>query len=336
MEFKIDENIKQEYLSEKPTATADSDFFVLRIIDNYEESVHKAVYNFSISELNELFASFKNTSQKTGDRNKSILVTYIDFCKNKNMFIHGENRARFIDVEMFVSRQALLNKYISKEKMIQYQNTIYNAQDRLFLWLLFIGGKGKTVKNDTYEELINLTMGDVDFNENRIILRPNKGKEREIDNVPSNIMDLIRETYEEEVYIENNNEITNNERLSAPRNMIINKTGEFSGHVFRKPGKNKFDKFSRTLFNSRFGRIKEWVGNDYITPTSIYQSGMLQMAMDILREKGEITNDDFDYICVKFNYGAKKQTGKPSKDSRQSNYWNGFKKLFNQYKDLSL
>jgi integrase len=285
MEFKFDENIKQEYLSEKSTSTASSDFFVLRLIDNYEESVNKAVYNFSISELNELFVTFKNSSQKTGDKNKSILVTYIDFCKGKNMFLHGENRARFIDVKKYISRQALLNKYVSKEKMIQYSNTLYNSQDRLFLWLLYIGVKGKTVKNDTFEELINLTINDVKFNENSITLWQNNKNFRILDDVPSFIMDLIKETYEDEAYIENNNEITNNPRLSEPRKSIINKTGEFSNHIFRKPGKNKFDKFSPSLFNSRFGRIKEWTGAKYITATSIYESGMLQLAMDIYKER---------------------------------------------------
>jgi len=49
MIFSVENEIKQEYLSKKPTATAESDSFVLRSIDEYEQLIGKSVFNFSIS-----------------------------------------------------------------------------------------------------------------------------------------------------------------------------------------------------------------------------------------------------------------------------------------------
>jgi hypothetical protein len=337
IEFKVDSNIKEEYLNTKPTGTADSDAFVLREFDNYENQVGKSVYNLSIPELNEMFATLRNTSKRGAGKNKSILVNYIDFCVAKKIVSHMENRARYININDFVHRQALLSKYIPKEKMMQYGNMLYNAQDQLLLWLSYIGVRGRTTDDGTMEEVINLKIDDVNEKENILILRQNDGESRILDNVPDFIFDLIRETYEEEFYVENNGEITNNPRLPDPRKSIINKTGEsktgvtIDRYILRKPGKNKFELFTPSLLNSRMRKIQEYCDNKYITYTSIFNSGMLQMCFDIYQEKGEVTDHDFDDICVRYNYGIPEE---PRADKRASNYWYVVKDLFNQYKEL--
>jgi len=334
IEFKVDSNIKEEYLNTKPTGTAESDTFVLRDFDNYENQIGKQVYNLSINELNEMFATLKNSSKRGAGKNKSILVSYIDFCVSKKIVSHMENRAKYINANDFVHRQALLNKFISKEKLREYSNLLYNEQDQLLLNLVYIGVKGRTTEDGTMEEIINLEIKDINAHKNRLTLRQNDGKFRVLDNVDDSIIELIQETYNQEAYTENNGEITNNPRIPDPRKSIINKTGEFSGHVFRIPGKNKFDKFTPTLLNSRMGKIKNIVDNKYLTWSSIYFSGMIQMAMDIQHEKGEVTDRDFDNICIRYNYGIENSEVNINEDKKQSNYWYVLKDLYYQYKDL--
>lgn len=334
IEFQVDNEIKQEYLNTKPTGTAESDAFVLRDFDNYENQIGKSVYNLSIPELNEMFATLRNTSKRGAGKNKSILVSYIDFCVNKKIVPHMENRAKYIDIEKFVSRQALLNKYITKEKVQEYSNLLYNEQDQLLLWLVFIGIRGRTIEDATMEEIINLTIDDVNEKENTLLLRQNDGKFRILDNVPDFIIELIKETYEEEYYIENNGEMTNNPRIPDPRRSIINRTGEFSRYILRTPGKNKFENFTPSLLNSRMRKIQNVADNKYLTYSSIYFSGMLQMCMDIYKEKGEVTDRDFDNVCIQFNYGVPESLEDSNK--KVSNYWYVLKDLFNQYKDLVL
>lgn len=337
--FNVENEIKQEYLSSKPTATAESDSFVLRLIDEYEELIGKSVYNFSVSELDELFSTFKNSSRKTGDKNKSILVTYIKYCISKNLVTHQQNRAEFINVKKHVSKQALLNKFITKQKMLQYQNILFNPQDQLMIWLPYIGVLGRTIEEGTKEEILNLSIDDIYPLKNKIVLRQNDGETRELDGIEDFIFDLIKETYEQKLYVENNNEMTNNKRLNGiPRQTPINKTGEYGGYnsryIFRIPGKNKFERFTPSILNSRMNRIKKYVGNPYLNYTSLYISGMLQMCFDIYNEKGEITNRDFDDVCVRFNYGIPEEIEDSTK--KQSAYWHVLKSMFNQYKDLLL
>ena len=68
-------------------------------------------------------------------------------------------------------------------------------------------------------------------------------------------------------------------------------------------------------------RIKKYLGNPYLSFTSLYQSGMIQMAIDIYKEKGFVDKEDFIDICVRYNY---------------ENYWYNIRDLFNQYKEILL
>jgi len=318
--FKIDNEIKQEFLNSKPTNTAESDSFVLRSADEYEDIICKPIYNMNYIELKEMIVmQYNNSSVKTIVKNISILKTYVDFCVNRNIVLHGENRLAIFnidDIKEFVNQNAFLNKYITKEQLREYQNILYNPQDQLFLELLFIGAKGRTIKNCTSEEIINLTIDDIDEKNNMLTLTQNDGKYRFLEVEPHTI-ELIKDVYEQEIYVENNGMETNNPRFSKPRELKINKVEHY---IFRVPSKDKFLIFNNVLFNSRMKRIQDYLGNKHLTQTSIYFSGMLNMAMDIYKEKGEIQKDDLIKICVRYNYEIK--------------YWYNIKSLFEQYLEL--
>jgi len=324
--FKRDNELKQEYLSTKPTATAKANTFVLRLADEYENLINKSIYNMNYSELYEmLLVRFKNSSVRTIIKNVSILKKYIDFCLDKKVVEHGENRLSVFtreEAKRIVHKQAMLNKYISREKLREYQNILYNEQDQLLIELPFIGVRGRTVENGTLEEIINLTMPiKKDEENNTLTLVQNNGKSRRLD-VKTSTMALIRNTYEQEVYVENNSQETNNVRLSfQPRKIQINKV---ENYVLRVPGKNKYEKFTPNLLNSRMKRIQKYLDNPYLSFTSLYQSGMIQLAVDKYKENGVVTKEDYIEICIRFNYGS----GNPEK------YWFEVKDLFKQYKKL--
>lgn len=324
--FKRDNELKQEYLSTKPTVTAKANTFVLRLADEYENLINKSIYNMNYSELYEmLLVRFKNSSVRTIIKNVSILKKYIDFCLDKKVVEHGENRLSVFtreEAKRIVHKQAMLNKYISREKLREYQNILYNEQDQLLIELPFIGVRGRTVENGTLEEIINLTMPiKKDEENNTLTLVQNNGKSRRLD-VKTSTMALIRNTYEQEVYVENNSQETNNVRLSfQPRKIQINKV---ENYVLRVPGKNKYEKFTPNLLNSRMKRIQKYLDNPYLSFTSLYQSGMIQLAVDKYKENGVVTKEDYIEICIRFNYGS----GNPEK------YWFEVKDLFKQYKKL--
>jgi len=323
--FKVDNELKQEYLSNKPTATGESDSFILHSADEYEELIEKPIYNMAYLELKEMIImQFRNSSEKTVLKNISILKTYIDFCINKNVVVHGENRlATFTskNAKEFVNKQAIKQKYITREKLKEYQNVLYNEQDKLLLELPFVGVRGRTLEDGTLEEIINLSINDVDEVNKLIHLRQNNGKHRIIE-VETSTIELIKDVYEQKIYVENNGMETNNPRLSKPREIKINEVERF---VLRVPSKNKFEKFTPNLLNSRMRRLQKYLDNNYLSQTSLYFSGMLNMAMDIYKKNSEITKEDFIRICIRFNY---------SNNENYESYWFNVKALFDQYKEI--
>lgn len=172
-------------------------------------------------------------------------------------------------------------------------------------------------KGGTLEEIINLKIGDVDKKNNMLKLTQNNGDIRMIEVEPSTI-DLIEEVYKQKFYVENNGEMTNNPRLSEPRKTIIN---HFENYVLRIPGKNKFQRFTPSILNSRLRRIQRYLDNRYITYTSIYMSGMASMAKEIYEGKGLLEKEDYVRICDRYSYG----------DDNPEKYWFHLKDIVEEY-----
>jgi len=324
-EFKVDPELKNDYLNSKPTATGESDSFILKSVDEYEDTKGKSVYNMHRDELNGMILfKFNNPSVGAVTKNVSIIRTYIDFCINKNIVTHGENRlATFTsdNAKDFVNKQTLLKRFITKEQLKEYQKILFNEQDQLILEYPYIGVIGRNCVGCTSEEIINLRMSDVDKENNMITLTQNDGKHRMLE-VEPRFIELIEDVYNQEIYVENNGEMSNNPRLSKPREITINQVEDY---VLRVPSMKKFQIFTPNLLNSRMRRMQIYLDNSQISFTSLYRAGMIQMAMDIYKEKGEIDKNDFIEICIKYNY---------SNNGNFEAYWFNVKNLFEQYKEL--
>ena len=322
--FEIDPELKHQYLDEKVTATGESDSFILRSVDEYEVAKGKPIYNMHRDELNGMIAmQFNNPSVGAVTKNVSIIRTYIDFCINKNVVTHRENRLATFTVEdakNLVNQQVLLKKFITREQLKEYQRILYNEQDKLILELPYVGGRGRTCDGCTSEEIINLRMSDVDEENKMITLTQNDSKTRELE-VETSTIELIKDAYNQKIYVENNGEMSNNLRLSKPREITINRVEDY---VLCVPSLKKFQKFTSNLITSRMSRMQKYLDNPYLTVSGIYMSGMVQLAIDIYKEKGEVDKDDYIDICFRFNYGG----DIPEK------YWHILKAQFEQYKNL--
>jgi len=323
-EFKVDSELKHDYLNEKVTATGESDSFILRSVDEYEVAKGKPIYNMHRDELNGMIGlQFNNPSVGAVTKNVSILRTYIDFCINKNVVTHRENRLATFTVEdakNLVNQQVLLKKFITREQLKEYQRILYNPQDQWILESPYIGARGRTCDGCTSEEIINLRMSDVDEENKMITLTQNDKKIRELE-VEISTIELIKDVYAQKIYVENNGEMSNNLRLSKPREIVINRVEDY---ILRIPSKDKFLKFTSNLITSRMSRMQKYLDSPYLTITTLYQSGMIQSAMDIYKEKGEVDKDDYIDICFRFNYG----------EDEPEKYWHIIKGLFEQYKNL--
>ena len=301
--FNIDREIKEDYLESKPTGTANSNKFVLKKVDDYESKENKAVYMMSHGEIREMISIiFRNSSENDILKNASIIRKYIDFCIEKNIVPHMENRLATFnrkEARKFVSKNALDYKYITPEEKLEYMNLLKNDQDKALIEAFYVGIRGRTVIGGTLEEIINLQIDEnsSEFKNNFITLVRNNGESRTIW-ISDFTKDILLKAKNQEFYTSNNGVETEAIR-GGIRNLQINKVDNY---VFRIPIKTKFETFNSILVNSRMQRIQQWVGNEYLTVHSLYMSGMITKALDIIKEKGEISIVDYDNICEQYGY----------------------------------
>jgi hypothetical protein len=306
LKFNIDDDLKKEYLRQKPIQTAKSEYPTLVAVDEYETLLDKSVYNFSLAERDEIMMmKFENTTIGTVVSTVSKIKGYIDFCVRNypDRVIHNQNifdTLNKAEAKRFVSKQATEFRYISKAELEKYKEILYNNQDKLLIDLIYNGVRGRTAKGGTLEEIINLTIKphSDDVLKCKLLLERNDGVMR-VHYVPQKTMDLIVDTYYDDGYVANNGE-TSPDIRGETRTFKINRC---ENYVFCATGANKCGKFTEYIINARMRKIQEYCDNNYITANNLYKSGMISMALDIYKEKGEITKDDYVDICTHFRYG---------------------------------
>ena len=303
MNFNFSTGMKQEYLETKPTDTAKSNELVMKAVDEYETLLGKNVYDFSNAEIMVMLGTkFKNTSYRSIAKNVSIIKMYVDFCIQKGAVPHMENRLIFLTKDDFytlIPKYAKKYKFISKDQLRQYQSMLVNAQDKLLLELPFVGVRGRTTKDGSTEEIVNLRIdpNSADTKNNVLKLEKNNGQVRYIQVAPET-MKLVLETYRQKFYISNNGEEVETEARKIPINKIDN-------YVFRVPGQNKLLTMRPALISTRMIKMQGWLGNKYINVSNLYMSGMVDMALDIYKSNGDVTKEDYINICDRFDYGGK-------------------------------
>lgn len=304
MNFNFSTGMKKDYLETKPTETAKSNELIMKAVDEYETLLGKNVYDFSTAEIMAMLGTkFKNTSYRSVAKNVSIIKKYVDFCILKGAVSHMENRLATLTKDDFytlVPKYAMKYKFISKDELRKYQDMLCNAQDKLLLELPFIGVRGRTLKGASNEEIVNLQIDpqSADTKNNVLKLEKNNGEVRYIQVAPET-MQLVLETYNQEFYISNNGV----ENMIPNRKIPINKIGNY---VFRIPGDKKMSLMKPALISTRMIKIQNWVGNKYLSIYNLYMSGMVDMAIEIYKTKGEVTKEDYKKICDRFDYGGQK------------------------------
>jgi integrase len=325
--FNVEAEVKKEFLDSYMGSTKIFCSYILEKADKFEKELGKSMYDFNYEERDELLlVQFKNGSKWAFQSNLSVLKKYVDFCISKNLVRHNENRFAIIlpsDYDKYVSVQAVENLYIPKSEIRQLEQKLTNMQDRLIIELIGVYGiRGRNEKKNTHEELINLKISDVDWENKALYITRNNGEFRQVP-VDDYTLDLIKSVLSETVYYFNNGyKSTPNEFGEYERNIKgypINPTD----YIFRTPGKTKGlcnEPVDQQLFTNRVQKIQEWLGKPYLTISNIYFSAIIEFAKKLKEQKGELTKEDYIRINDIFQYGEE-----PMK------YWAKIQVLCNNY-----
>jgi hypothetical protein len=282
-------DFKERFLAESGIlpSTQKTYRFMLDKAESTEQQLNKDIYEFTPYECDQLIFSFSRKSNLMVSVIIACFKRYMDFCINNNQvekdyFNYFGTISGQEDVEKYVDKTAIENKFITFEGLLEIHKILFNDQDMAQIELIFCGVNGKEG-----EELINLKVTDI--KQDRIIL-PN----REIP-ITSRTYGIIEAAIDQEEYWKGNGELSETTRGET---MTINHTE----YVLRPAGSTKSGKLTYATLQMRINRIKEFFGNPYITLTSIWHSGMLYHLSQIKENTGRVTNDDYRRINKLFGY----------------------------------
>ncbi|WP_434579212.1 phage lytic cycle repressor MrpR family protein [Thermoanaerobacterium thermosaccharolyticum] len=259
-----------------------------------EEQLGKDLCNFNFSEIDGLLYSMGAKTIESLVSAVSVLSGYTDFCILEGYVPTKMNYYRqFTDKELlkkYLNRFALRKMYLkNKEELQLIKSRCDNAQDKVIFALLWEGVMGENL-----EELVNLKVEDVDFENNRIHI---EGKHERIMTVERDTINSIQDAIEEKYYIRRNETI-------ADSNMPLKITPYVLRPIVRKNSKTKINPIA---IRNRVTHIAELYNNPYVTPTNIQRSGMMYYIKKMMEEKGyktfkDVESKDLEPILKRYGY----------------------------------
>ena len=281
------------------------------------------LYDFNIPQIEEVLASMNSSTLAGVTSIVSVIRSYMDWALKYratnisplDMIVSHDWLKKFVDT----SRKLLLTKEEIYEEIIP---GCVNKQDAVIFAALFEGIKGKE-----YWELRNLKLSDIDFDNNVLQLHGANAEKRMLDNVSTELLQLILGAVAEENYQARNGETSPNIRASKSKRLYDN------GHIVKPVQRAHEGLFpvKMHVIHQRITTIQNFFEIRDLTPTNITRSGMLHMAKEIYKRDGHFsTRSQFDEICSRYNVPMIENNG-----YLQYNWW-GLKEHINQEKIMEL
>jgi len=261
--------LKQKFIDQYSEDEKMAFDIVFKKLEAFEEQLNKDLCNLDINEIVNLLHNINANSIESIAGILSVLTTYTDFCITEGYTSSKiNNYKQFSDRKMlgkYINQPVNENKYLKDKKELQLlKNICGNAQDEVLLALLWEGIMG----THKFDEIRNLKIEDVDFNNNEIHI---SGKRERIIKVEIETIESIKDAIEEKYYIENS--LEQKELLNTP-------------YVVRPIKDKKTNKkLTSIAIKNRINRISSLYENPYITPINIYKSGMIYYIKKIMQNK---------------------------------------------------
>lgn len=282
-------NLKERFLNQYPEKTQYYMKYIIcaNIVELMENIKNKDLYQFNRDELLQLIGELNPSSPQAAITQLSVIRKYIDFAIINGYLTTGINFADLIkpeDVQNVVNKQAMELKYVTREEIIDKTNSLNNAIDAAFLMLLFEGIKGEELS-----EIINLRKGDVNYDNNTLMLVDNNNNVR-YKKVSQETINIVQDASNQKDYFV----IVDTDK----RKLQFYKRLQDTDFIIRTTGtKDNIPAKYRTLL-AKLRAIKNELGNPYLTVTSIWESGMIHYAKEIMKQNNikELTTEHYKEI----------------------------------------
>ncbi|MGG1650503.1 hypothetical protein ABHN03_25435 [Paenibacillus sp. NRS-1775] len=289
------EKQKLRFLKDMGSNTFTAYSRVLKRASRIEKKNNKDLYNFNLTEIEQLLNYLSPKTIQASITNGAIIEGYIRWAIKEDL---RDNNLNPLDI---VAETKYYKKFVDKTNKLIFSEEEINKivyglpsrQDAVIVQAIFEGIMGR---NNT--ELLNLKITDVDPTNNTVLLRNiNKDDVEEIRKivVTEQLVAIIQKANDETLY--KSIFSTGREKKLVPSPYVIKGAG--------KAPKDDGQTGSSTIRN-RIKNIGLMEGYDYLNAINIRNSGMLKMAKDIYARNKKLQREDIEAICIHFNVGITK------------------------------
>ncbi|HFK1543418.1 TPA: hypothetical protein ACGXM3_005240 [Bacillus cereus] len=262
------EDFKEEYLSKYKDNTRRVKRIIFEKSRTLELTYGKDLYDFNFEQLEEVLRSLKASTVRSLQNSVATIAQYTKFAiKNKKK----SDKINYIDgftkdkIEEYLDKEREENMIFPKEEIMSIANEAENPQDGVILALIFDGVSNK----NEFEELINLSEDDIDFDDKVIKL-----EDREVP-MSEDTYTLVKGAINEPKYSSTSGDVSREYKLAE------------SEFVLRGLRNNKQIKWQN--ISQRIIRLSEQSGwEKTLTATNVAYSGQLYMAEQLISQGMDI------------------------------------------------
>jgi integrase len=284
------EHIKNRYLDEMENEGSRATIKYIFIASKRAEEIKGMdLYNFSKEDIEHVMDNMSMTSYHTARANANYISNYITWCIKNGYRENNLNPLDTIDRKWsskFVDRTIKIHYSLEEFTDLLEDQMMMNGQDQAFLYLIWEG-----IVGEKFSELQQLTFSNIDWDNNRVYVTE---RNRYV-SVSAECIKYLQKAYNQNTYYQYNLGTSEfNEKELLQSNYIFKN--------IKSPRGQENELVKINVFYKRLQNLKEIFNLSYLTPNSMKQSGMINMAADLYKRDGEIETEQFREIGDKYNW----------------------------------
>lgn len=293
----FNKDLKQEYISYKESITNCPKGYLNNLFERssvYESNLNKDVCSFTVKEILELYAILNFNSYDTLNVINSHYRLYTEYCLLKGLVHDNQNHYNEIQKKQLmdcINPLSKENKIITKEKLVNYCNTLVNYGDKFIIRCLFEGICGKELR-----DIFLAKISDIDINKKKMTLSSGR-----IVNVSSTLIDYAIEADNAKEQYPNvdSDTLVWKSKEYIPSDKIVKWT---------KRSDRNYDDNNIVMYRNKVSLIFKFLGLTHIvTPNSIIESGIIDTINEYCKNHNMVAaeavykKDLYNYIYEQFN-----------------------------------
>lgn len=258
---------------------------VFKKVNHLEEKYNKDLKEFNYEELLNVLPNIKSTSYQSINVKWTLLKKYMEYYDNLDY-----TKITQEDLKKYIEEKTL--RYVTREQLLdRIEHSLNNAQDKAIVMLLFEGVMGKA-----YNDLLNLKVSDIDFENNCINL------DNQIIDIHPSTTKILDETRLQKIYEKFG---TGSSIGTGDISYELNPKSEYL--IKSKPSSRNRggrEPIKVAGIKTRLDKITKSLNMEGLTGLSIYHSGIIEKLIELENEYNKtFTKNDVEEQLKKLNIG---------------------------------